>query len=77
MHSDLLRQRYRDDNLVDLLSKVIREVYLYPKEATERIEQMLQIDDEIREWYRKEELEGNGERWITQRGRAVVAGVKL
>ena len=84
MHDVLLKQRdsdveqqARDHSLIHLLSDLVREIYLYPKEATDRIEKVLQIDDEIREWYRKDELAGKGTTWIKHRGRAVVAGVRL
>lgn len=83
-HDFLLEQRdagvmqeARDADLIALFADLVREVYLYPDKATERIEKVLQIDDEMRDWYRKDELAGKGMSWIRNRGRAVSAGVRL
>ena len=84
MHDDLIKQRdfaavqgSRDHEAIHFLSDLVRQLYLYPKETTERIEKIMQIDDQMREWFREDELQGRGVMWFFHRCRAVLAGVRL
>lgn len=80
MHDGLLKQRdaavmqeQRDYNAICHLADLIRLIYLYPKEATDRIQEAFDFDDEIQDWYRRDELEGKGLQWFIHRTRYVVA----
>lgn len=63
-----MRRNYRD---LKIAAAIIREAFLYPKEASYRIQEALDLDEELTEIYRKEELEGRGVDFIIGRIRAV------
>jgi hypothetical protein len=71
--NEAISQAGRDEDALRFLCDVIRMVYLYPNEAEDRINAAFEFDDEIQDWYRRDELEGKGLTWFLHRTRYVAS----